>query len=40
MSQTLDTATAVIGIGIGRSLFQVARHDERGAVRAGNRGSE
>ena len=32
MSQKLNTATAVIGIDIGKNSFHVVGHDERGAI--------
>ena len=32
MSQTLNTAIAVIGIDIGKNSFHVVGHDERGAI--------
>ena len=32
MSQTLNTAIAVIGIDIGKNSFHVVGHDARGAI--------
>src|SRR4029078_5610879 len=32
MSQTAQTAVAVIGIDIGKNSFQIVGHDERGAI--------
>jgi transposase len=32
MSQTLNTAIAVVGIDVGKNSFHVVGHDERGAI--------
>jgi transposase len=32
MSQTLNTAIAVVGIDIGKNLFHIVGHDQHGAI--------